>query len=371
MKFSVIVPIYNSRKYLEQCIHSILAQTYIDYELILVDDGSTDGSGDLCDLYYERFPSTIKVIHQENAGVMSARISGLKHCSGEYVYFCDSDDYLDRSLLEKMNVIIETSYADLILFSYQWVNIDGERISHDFPHFYSEETISKEILFKTWMQCSDLNNIWLKVIKHDLADWQEFTHPAYQIPNGEDLIMSLLYVQYADVIRYIDIPLYYHRLNPSSAVFNCIKGCQKDVTVAYPLFFDFLQMFFSNRHDRLHNFFIQYKKIVYQRAKMIAASRLSKQDKYAAFLDIISCNLFCKAMKEFSSDCIPLRKRVFLNLLFKGHYNIVICYGVILTMLDKRTAKIRNALQIKRFCKIEKTQKKMLRGGEGNETNSD
>ena len=93
-KVSVIVPVYNTEKYLSRCINSILAQSFDDYEMILVDDGSTDNSGLFLDEYVNRDPR-IRVIHKENGGVSSARNVGIKKAVGEYIMFCDSDDYVD------------------------------------------------------------------------------------------------------------------------------------------------------------------------------------------------------------------------------------------------------------------------------------
>lgn len=94
---SIIVPVYNVESYLEQCIDSILAQTYKDLEIILVDDGSTDQSGDICDRYAEK-DSRVRVVHQVNSGSSRARNAGLKICHGDYLGFVDSDDYIDPDM---------------------------------------------------------------------------------------------------------------------------------------------------------------------------------------------------------------------------------------------------------------------------------
>ena len=95
MKFSILVPVYNVEKYLEQCIDSLLDQTYSEeYEIILVDDGSTDSSGSICDGYEERYPDKVKVIHKENGGLSDARNVGMAAATGEYIAFVDSDDWL-------------------------------------------------------------------------------------------------------------------------------------------------------------------------------------------------------------------------------------------------------------------------------------
>ena len=110
-KVSVIVPVYNVEPYLRRCIDSILAQSYQNFEILLIDDGSTDASGDICDKYAEQ-DSRIFVIHQENKGVSSARNAGLDRCCGEYVSFIDSDDWIDKEMLQTMTSAIEETCAD-------------------------------------------------------------------------------------------------------------------------------------------------------------------------------------------------------------------------------------------------------------------
>lgn len=98
---SVIVPVYNVERYLNQCIDSILAQTYKDFELILVDDGSKDKSGEICDEYVKK-DSRIRVFHKKNGGVSSARNYGIDNAQGTYICFVDSDDWVDETYLEDM-----------------------------------------------------------------------------------------------------------------------------------------------------------------------------------------------------------------------------------------------------------------------------
>ena len=98
---SVIVPIYNSDKYLQRCIDSILSQDFEDFELLLIDDGSTDNSGDICDKYAEK-DMRVRVFHKKNGGVSSARNLGIENAKGEWVVFIDSDDWVDITMLEKL-----------------------------------------------------------------------------------------------------------------------------------------------------------------------------------------------------------------------------------------------------------------------------
>lgn len=135
LKLSIIVPVYNVAPYLRKCVDSLLAQDYSDYEIILVDDGSTDNSGAICDEYAS--PSfvnsltrsvVIKVIHQENGGLSAARNTGIKAANGEYICFVDSDDYWEPNVLGGLMAQIERDKLDVLRFDYQNVRIreDGQ-----------------------------------------------------------------------------------------------------------------------------------------------------------------------------------------------------------------------------------------------------
>lgn len=113
MKISVIVPVYNKKDYLEQCIDSILSQTYEDFELLLVDDESTDGSGVICDTYADR-DMRVRTFHQKNGGPTAAAVTGLHEASGEYCTFIDSDDYVSKDMLEKMAACLVGCKGEII-----------------------------------------------------------------------------------------------------------------------------------------------------------------------------------------------------------------------------------------------------------------
>lgn len=125
--FSVIVPIYNVAVYLPACVGSVLSQTFEDYELILIDDGSTDEGGTLCDELAQRHP-WITVYHQPNAGLAAARNAGLDKAQGEYILFLDGDDvWLDAHFLDKIDTIIRSRQPDLVLYNYaRFADIPGE-----------------------------------------------------------------------------------------------------------------------------------------------------------------------------------------------------------------------------------------------------
>lgn len=123
MTLSIIVPVYNTKRYLPACFESILSQSFSDFEVLLVDDGSKDGSGEICDKY-ARKDNRVKVFHKENGGVSSARNLGLDNAKGEWVYFVDSDDeVLPGGLQTMVNCISDD--IDIVLAGYERYNVDG------------------------------------------------------------------------------------------------------------------------------------------------------------------------------------------------------------------------------------------------------
>ena len=121
---SVIVPVYNVESYLEKCIESILIQDYVNFELYLVDDGSTDRSGSLCDSYAQRDPR-IRVLHKPNGGLSDARNAALDHIKGEYVVFIDSDDFVDPKYLSTLYRLIRMKHADISICNFQYISEKG------------------------------------------------------------------------------------------------------------------------------------------------------------------------------------------------------------------------------------------------------
>ena len=146
-KLSVVIPVYNAKKYLIECVGSVLAQTYHDTEIILVDDGSNDGSDQLCDELFAKHGDIIRVIHQENGGASSARNSGLRAARGDYVHFIDSDDLLSRDTVHaELMAKAEESSPEIIFFRRERF-IDGQKeidaINTDYliKHDYIEEGV--------------------------------------------------------------------------------------------------------------------------------------------------------------------------------------------------------------------------------------
>lgn len=147
-KISIVVPVYKVEKYLDRCVKSILKQTYSDFELILVDDGSPDNCPVLCD-EWERKDDRIKVIHKENGGLSSARNAGLEIACGEYIGFVDSDDWIDEKMYETLLTALLRNDADYA-FSEMKV-VKDENITYIQPQ-YEEKVLSQNELFKIFFR---------------------------------------------------------------------------------------------------------------------------------------------------------------------------------------------------------------------------
>ena len=173
MFFSVIVPVYKVENYLSNSIESVLNQTFSDFELILVDDGSPDKCPEICDTYKEK-DERIKVIHKPNGGLASARRAGIKEASGNYVFNLDSDDLIENDTLECAYKIINDTGCEIVSFSYRWVkNAHTVSITDDGldEGFYDEKNIEKYIYPRLLMDIN-MNHISYylsgKAIKREL-----------------------------------------------------------------------------------------------------------------------------------------------------------------------------------------------------------
>lgn len=155
---SIIIPVYNTEKYLRRCLDSIIAQTYKDFECILVDDGSTDNSGKICEEYASK-DVRFKVFHKENGGVSSARNLGLEQIKGEYVTFCDSDDSTNSDWL---SVFIEGIVnSDLVVASFNIKKLNGNTERRIFP--YQIQDI--DLLWSILLMCNSAGMLWHKCFK--------------------------------------------------------------------------------------------------------------------------------------------------------------------------------------------------------------
>lgn len=214
MLISIITPVYNSEKFLKKCIDSILNQTYSNFELILVDDGSADKSPQICD-EYARKDSRIVVIHQKNQGQAVARNKALDICKGDYISFVDSDDYVHPQMLEVLMNTMQKSNAEIVVCDYVQgydtdFNWNENDIVNDFTLFDGKTFLSNCLIGKTgknWL-------LWDKIYKKTV--FNDIRLPEGRIYEDNATVYKLIYG--ANKVAYSNNVLYYYFTNPESTV---------------------------------------------------------------------------------------------------------------------------------------------------------
>lgn len=212
MKVSVVIPVYNVMPYLERCVNSVLNQTYKDMEILLIDDGSTDDSGKMCDQIATR-DQRIRVIHQENRSISGARNTGILNAEGEYIIFIDSDDFwlLDDGL----ETIMKSCDVDTDLICFKAVDIwKGERKSYS--KNYDLEIISKQpdaqALFTYLVKTQTLRlTAWLVVVRRQILIDHQILFPIRRI--GEDFFWHMHLWQHVRHVKMVNVDMYgyWHR----------------------------------------------------------------------------------------------------------------------------------------------------------------
>lgn len=212
MLVSIVVPVYNSSKYLARCLDSILMQTFRDYEVIVVDDGSTDSSASICDAYAEKY-KMIKVIHQNNAGVSAARNKGIDESRGKYLMFVDSDDYIDTNMLDVAVSKIEEYDADIFMSG----NIE-EYVSNGIITNSVKRTVTSSCLYSLRKFLENfgqaypvvcLSNSWCKLYKMENIKKNEIQFDE-SMSIDEDTNFIFSYMNYVQKIYFSKEILYHY-----------------------------------------------------------------------------------------------------------------------------------------------------------------
>lgn len=218
-EISIVMPVYNAGRYLSRMIDSLLNQTFNDFELIIVDDGSTDGSSDVCD-YYRNIDSRIKVIHRENRGLCNARNTALKIAKGDYICFCDDDDFYYEDGLEQIHFAIVRTNADLIKTAHcveMWndtVLVDSHKAEMLDATVTVNELISGKYFHKV------VKALWNGAYKRSVIEENNIWFDESMKAGGEDYDFNLRYMGFINTVCCIDKENYIHivRNNQSASI---------------------------------------------------------------------------------------------------------------------------------------------------------
>ncbi|OUP22395.1 hypothetical protein B5F29_01245 [Lachnoclostridium sp. An196] len=278
ISISVIVPVYNAAAYLEECVDSLVKQIYKPAEIILVDDGSTDKSPEMCDSFSQRY-SYIKTIHTKNGGVSSARNIGIEAAQGEYLIFVDSDDKVHQELLSQYKTYFS---PDCVVMCCSQTDMDT---TGNAP--VEEYTIQE---FMEMFSKGYINVPWNKMYSSEILRKNQIRFPE-KMNLGEDIVFNLLYFEQApERYRIIKAPLYWYRENVDNSLSNCF----------HENLFDIQLCIFQNLNEFLETMGVDdrrnkaiYLRLFWNRMYMtlnIYRSQLKKENNYEVkkkFYDIL------------------------------------------------------------------------------------
>lgn len=216
MLFSIVIPVYNVETYLDECLHSILSQATEfkgECEVLLIDDGSTDRSGKICDEYLEKYPEIIRVFHNTNHGLLWTRRFGFKQVQGDYVINCDSDDLLENEALERLNSVVKKyKYPDIVIYNHN--SYDGKNKTIAFKDIFTtgqDCVVEKEAVLKEYLSRHSIVSVCGKMVKRTCIDVNRDYANFGRISTGEDTLQSIEFFSHAKTFVYLNQVIYDYR----------------------------------------------------------------------------------------------------------------------------------------------------------------
>lgn len=305
-KISVIIPIYNSEKYLEKCLLSIINQTYNNLEIILINDGSSDSSGKICDVFAKK-DKRIIVIHKKNGGQNSARKAGIDNASGEYISFIDSDDWIDLDYYETLQNNLHN--ADIVTSGIIFEEEAKKYISYDGlePKYYNNmEYVLKNFFIYHEGSGAGLNNnmvarLWKSSIVKKIANKVDIGTRI-----GEDWFFSILFMLQAKTINIIRYAGYHYIMRTESAMHSKYDNFLSDQNVFYLAVRDSLKNFYLES-EMLYDFQIRFLKGIIENIPIFFNFDIKNQIDFDSSLMKLLPNRF--DVKKLSDQNHPLIKR--------------------------------------------------------------
>lgn len=237
--FSILVPVYNQKEFLNDCISSIVSQNFEDYELILVDDGSTDGSSEICDAFAKN-NNKIVVIHQKNSGLIAARRAALNIAKGKYFLFLDSDDQYRNDALQLLYDTISKTNADMVLYNLS-IYPEYYPLMREYPYedFEVFDISGKDKLYSVLCSSHMLNNLVIKCVRSTLFNDNDYEGYTNRVGYGEDLFQSIPLFDRSELIVFVNEALYFYRQHPQSMTHKYSSKHFESLKIVYSRFIDY------------------------------------------------------------------------------------------------------------------------------------
>lgn len=303
---SVIVPVYNVKDYIKKCVQSIIEQSYKNLEIILVDDGSTDGSAQICD-EIGKIDDRIVVLHKKNGGLSDARNYGIDHSQGEFLSFIDSDDYIHPDMYKNMLNRMHIDNSNLCLCNYMKVDENGEKTRGNYSNFNVKDSIISDKDMIKGLESSDIvyfviacNKLYRKSL------FENVRYPAGKI--HEDEYVAHLIAHNARMISCISEPYYFYLQRTDSITHGESSKSRKDKLGAFVERFDYIRYVYSDMTDELIWILADY--VSYLANEIVYSYNKEFFDVYKKmfsdrFRYILTNSLFeCKVSSRFIKCCL-------------------------------------------------------------------
>lgn len=310
MTITVIIPVYNAENYLCRCVESVRCQTYIDWQMILVDDGSNDGSLAICQMYAEK-DDRIQVIHQANSGAGSARNAGLEKALGKYIVFIDSDDYVASDYF----YILSKHDEDIVFIDVEALNEDGTVVRKEYMSSYRK--MSKDDFMRAQMTGKINWGGVRKVVKREIIENNHIRYSNHKV--GEEALFTYCSVFYSKTIAFIDKPVYYYTQRKDSLSHTIIDDPWGNVAMALKMM-TIKNNSYADYADTVNAFILT--------AASVSSNHLAlnySKSEYKRRVDILYNSLMTNLDNEYHIDYkhMSLKAKMLGKLLIGHHFEMI------------------------------------------------
>lgn len=330
--FSVCVPVYNAESYLTSCLSSIVDQNFADMEIIIINDGSNDGSQAIIDTYQSL--SSVKALEQTNQGIFHTRLRALQEAQGKYVVWLDADDYLEPGALSILYKLLNASQADVAIYNNYDVLMDGTR-RQGVAVFEQEyfDSISKHVVMEQFVLTSKLTALWRKAVRRELFELEKIlTLPAATM--GDDWLLSYYPLLASQTIVYTSQPLVNYRILPTSLTSQYDTALYQTLVLIHEL----SQQWLSVTPETNVTSQMLTIKYLQDLSKAIAyiPGRVENKASYLTMLQVIGSDKEVSSLYQEHKQTLSLLYRLPFELLYRGAYMSLLQLKRLSAILRKR-----------------------------------
>lgn len=332
---SIVVPVYNVEKYLKQCVYSLINQSYKNIEIILVNDGSKDRSGEICN-ELEKLDKRIKIVNKKNEGLGLARNTGLEYVNGEYVTFIDSDDYADENLIQELYNAVQSYKADTSIGGFKRVNNDGKTLFKEAyeNHVYEDKEIINNLLTRMIGSSPEKSDairmsVWNVLYSMDIINDNNLKFCSEREFISEDILFNLEYYKLSQKVVVINNSLYNYRVNQESLTkkyrVDKFKSCKK----LYNELYKKIKMIY-NDDDKVkfrlqRQYFVNIRSCISQEA--IKISGLNRKNAIANIKNICDDIELQNIVWNYPINKLNIKQRTFILLIRYKFYRILYLFA--------------------------------------------